>query len=125
MNFKTIAAAMLFVTPAAAHEWTPTYPELEKSYIDGVCVTTMTLFNRRQEVSYYEIGVYDHEWKKLPFATTDRIVKVGFLDRKTIDIYVKESDAPAAAYICSTSKILSADVKSTGIASRICSKIKH
>lgn len=125
MNFKTIAAAMLFVTPAAAHEWTPTYPELKKSYIEGVCVTTMTLFNRREEISFYEIDVYNHKWEKLPFATNEKIVKVGFLDRKVIDVYVKESDAPAAAYICSTSKILSEEVKSTGIASRICSKIKH
>jgi len=126
MMVRTLAAAFaVFATTAAAHEWTPTYPKLKKSIYDAVCVTTMTLFNRRNDASFYEIDVYNADWEPIPFATPEKVFRVDYLERKTVEVYVRENDAPSAAYICSTSKLLSEDVQSTGISSRICSKIKH
>ena len=57
---KTIAIA-LFTSSAIAHELTPTYAELKPSYVDNILVTTMKMWNRRNDVEYYEINVYDKE----------------------------------------------------------------
>ena len=107
-----------------AHEFTPAYPTLEQSYMDGILVTKMLLFNRRQDVFYYELFVFDNEWNPVPFAATDKIVEVKYLERKFIEIYIRERDKNRAVYICSKSKIQSDDNRITIISSRICSKIK-
>ena len=52
---------------AQAHEMTPAYPKFNYSYIEGVSVTKMFLFNRRNDVSYYQIGVFTLDWKKFLF----------------------------------------------------------
>ena len=41
----------------SAHEFTPTYPKLKTSYVEGVLYATMTLFNARDDVEYYQFGV--------------------------------------------------------------------
>lgn len=115
---------VLFGGHASAHQFTPTYPELESSYVSGVLKTTMDLFNSRKDVSYYEIGVFDGEWNRVPFATESRIVKIDYLRRKKIDIFIRESDRAKAVYICSKSKLLARGSAVTSISSRICSKIK-
>ena len=107
---------------AMAHEWTPTYPELRKSYVEGVNVTSMVLFNKREDVSYYEIEVYDEEWNPLPFASAHKVFQINHLGTKKVDIYFREEDD--ITYICTASKSLKKDVKSSGIKSRICSKVK-
>lgn len=109
---------------AHAHEFTPAYPTLEPSYMDGILVTKMFLFNRRQDVNFYEIGVFDSQWNPVPFATTDNIVEMRYLERKYIDIFIRERDRSKAVYICSKSKIQTDDDKITVVSSRICSKIK-
>jgi hypothetical protein len=114
--------ALLTATAAQAHQWTPTYPQFEKSYVENVVVTTMKLFNKRQDVSFYEIGVYDENWNPIVFATPSKIIEVGYLEKKNIDIYILEKDCNRIEYICTTSKIL-ADEKGNGINSRICSKV--
>jgi hypothetical protein len=109
---------------AMAHQWTPTYPKLEPSYVNGALKATMTLFNSRQDVSYYEIGVFDADMKPVKFATAERIVQVGYLRRMKIDVFIREQDRNVAVYICSKSKLLKGEGTATLIASRICSKIK-
>lgn len=116
--------AILGRSVAQAHELTPTYPTFKNSYVDGVMVTTLKLFNRRTDVSYYEIGVFDEEWKPLPFASADKIVKLEYLKIKYLDIYVKSSDLEDIEYVCTTSKLKSDDIVSSGLSSRICSKVK-
>lgn len=118
-----IAVALLFTSSATAHELTPTYPKFKPSYIDGILVTTMSLWNRRDDVQYYEIAVFDKTWHNISFATAERIVKLPYLERKQIDVYIKESDKNNVEYICTTSKQLKDDVESTGIKSMICSRI--
>ena len=120
---KTLMAIALFTSSAIAHELTPTYPELKPSYVDKVLVTTIKMWNRRNDVEYYEIGVFDEEWDKIPFATTDRIFKVSYLQHKTMDVYFRDKDVDRIFWICTTSKQLKQDVKSTGVKSRICSRI--
>lgn len=108
----------------SAHQFTPTYPELSLSYVKGVYKADMLLFNSRQEISYYAIGVYDKDWKPVKFATENRIVKMEHLERKNITIYIREEDKEKALYICSKSKTLVDYAQTSIVTSRICSKIK-
>ena len=124
MKYVLLAAAMLFGSMAAAHELTPTYPKFNPSYLTGISVTTMKLWNRREDASYYELALYDEEWLPLPFAATDKLIKLEYLESKSFEVYIRDSDLNKLEYICTTSKLLKDDVDSTGITSRICSRVK-
>lgn len=117
-------AVGLMTSSAIAHELTPTYPELRPSYIDEVSVITMKMWNRRNDAQYYEIGVFDKEWSPVPFATSARLLKLDYLEHKTFEIYIRDKDATQVEYICTTSKQLKSDVISSGIKSKICSRMK-
>ena len=119
-----IALLALLANGAHAHEMTPTYFELSPSFVDGISYTELSIFNRRIDTQYYELTVYDKNWNVLPFATEERITKINYLEKKVINVYVKNEDIRRVTYICSMSKILKEDVQSTIVASRICSKIK-
>jgi len=109
---------------AVAHEFTPTYPKLKQSYLEKVLYTTMILFNARKDVNYYSVGVFDENWEVVPFATESKLISVKHLQRKKIDIYIRERDKKRAKYICSKSKIQVSGGGKTSIVSRICSKIE-
>lgn len=115
---------VLLCGQATAHEWTPTYPKFKTSYISGVVVTTMQLYNFRSDVGYYEIEVFDKDFLPVKFATSDKIVAINFQQRKNIDVYLRKEDIKVAVYICSKSKLLKDNVSATIVSSRICSKIK-
>lgn len=122
---KLIAAALLLSsTSAAAHELTPTYPKLKPSYVDGVSVTTMHLFNRRTDVEYYKIDVYDIDWNPISYASSESTIRVRYLGHKYIDIYIRDVDKDKVEFICTTSRLVSDTVQSSGIKSRICSRVK-
>ena len=123
-KYKFAAALILFANSAAAHELTPTYPEIESAYIDGVSVIKMKMWNRRSDASYYEVNVFDDDWNSVPFATPDKIIKLGYLEHKSFELYIRDADCDRVTYICTTSKQLKQDVQSTGIKSRICSRVK-
>lgn len=118
------AVAFLLCTSATAHELTPTYPKLRPSYIDNVLVTDLKMWNRRNDVKWYEIHVYDEEWEKVPFATTSKIFEMDYLEHKNFEVYIKRKDRKRVEYICTTSKLLKQDVESTGVKSRVCSRVK-
>jgi hypothetical protein len=122
---KLLATLTLALLPSSvmSHELTPTYPTLRSSFYDDVYTTTMLLFNRREDVSYYQIEVFDADWNSVPFASETNVIKVEHLERKYFDVYVKKSDVGVATYICTRSKLLKADETSI-INSRICSKLK-
>lgn len=109
---------------AQAHEQTPTYPELRYSYVDGLSAVTVKVFNRRKDVKYFSIQVFDEEWQNIEFASADRIINIKYLGKKSIDIYIKNEDRDKIKYVCTTSKLLKGDVKYQAVSSRICSKIK-
>jgi hypothetical protein len=109
---------------ASAHEFTPTYPKLKNSYVEGVLYTTMTLFNMRKDVEYYEFGVFNAEWEKVPFAMQNKVMRFKHLEKKKVDIYIREKDKEEVVYICSKSKLIVTGSEKTSISSRICSKVK-
>lgn len=118
------AALLAFNQSAAAHELTPTYPELRPSYINGVSVTTMKMWNRRSDAQYYEINVFDEDWNPILFATSERVMQLNYLQSKSFDVYFRNEDSDKVSYICTTSKQLKQDVQSTGVKSKICSRVK-
>ena len=123
---KTLLAAVvaaLMATTAHAHEWTPTYPKFEPSFMDGIVMTTMKIFNKRKDVEYYEIAVYDEEWNTVPFATTQKLINVGYLGQESVQIYIRETDCDRIEYICTTSRQLELNAPVSGVESRICSKV--
>jgi hypothetical protein len=109
---------------ASAHEFTPTYPKLKNSYVEGVLYTTMTLFNMRKDVEYYEFGVFNAEWEKVPFAMQNKVMRFKHLEKKKVDIYIREKDKEEVVYICSKSKLIVTGNAKTSLSSRICSKVK-
>lgn len=108
---------------AQAHELTPTYPKLKQSVYDNILTTTMVIFNRRADVNYYQIEVWDADWNKVPFASAEKIIKMNYLERKRLEIYFKDRDASRIKYICTRSKLLKGGGQSV-VASNICSKVK-
>lgn len=115
---------VLFSNQAFGHEMSPTYLEFESAYADNVLKTTIELFNRREDVNYYEIDVYDKDWKIIPFASSNKIVNLKYLEKKSIDIYIRKNDKDKAVYVCTLSRFIKSDVTKTNISSRICSKVK-
>jgi len=109
---------------ASAHEFTPTYPKLKNSYVEGVLYTTMTLFNMRKDVEYYEFGVFNAEWEKVPFAMQQKVMRFKHLEKKKVDIYIREKDKEEVVFICSKSKLVVTGTAKTSVSSRICSKVK-
>lgn len=109
---------------ASAHSWTPTYPTFSTSYIDNVLETDMLLFNKRTDVTYFEVQVTDKDFNALPFVSSSRIYKVEYLERKKIKIYIREESLQEVTYICSKSRFLEQVIPANLVTSRICSKLK-
>jgi hypothetical protein len=110
---------------AAAHEWTPTYPDLSPSHVRGISQVDMKLFNAREDVQYYEFEVFDKDFKSVPYASKYRVMPLEYLGRSDIRIYIKNKDRDRVVYICSRSKITAEGSATSSISSRICSKIKR
>lgn len=107
-----------------AHEMTPAYPKLAPSHVGGVQKASLELFNRRADVQFYEIGVFESDWTPVPFVSAYTIVKLDYLGRVKFDVYVRDADALRATYVCSRSKLRNDTDKATVVSSRICSKFK-
>lgn len=123
---RFVIATLLWVLTsglAFAHELTPTYPKLRQSIYDNVLVTNVTMFNRREDVNYYSIEVWDENWESVPFATSSKVIQLNYLERKNVELFFRISDRPRVTYICTRSKILETNETSV-IASNICSKVK-
>lgn len=116
---------LLMSTFTSAHQFTPTYPVFEPSFVDGIVVTRLELFNKRKDVSYYEIGVYSTDWQPISFASEDKLFYIKYLETKKINVYLKQQDLSRAVYICSESRLRKEEVTYTAISSKICSKIKR
>lgn len=115
---------LVFSSWANAHEMTPTYPKLEISYVTDVYKATMHLFNKREDVEYYEIGVFDKNFNPIPFVSSYSIMKVKYLGKVTFDVYINKIDVKRATYICSRSKLRKNSSIRTAVSSKICSKFK-
>lgn len=114
----------MFCGPALAHEMSPTYVEFNSSYVENVLETNIEIFNRREDVNFYQIEVFDKDWKSIVFVTTTKIVNLKYLEKKSIDVYIKQSDKDSVVYVCTLSRFVKEDVTKTNVSSRICSKVK-
>ena len=119
-----IFGILLAASPVFAHEMVPTYPRLEQSHMDGVLKATLKMFNKRADVEYYEVGVFDENFEPVPFVSAYNIFKLEYLGHVTFDVYIRKADKDRAQYICSRSKIKKDSTTKTAISSRICSKLK-
>ena len=119
-----VVLCLLLSGAVLSHEMTPTYPKWEITAIEDVKKTTMRLWNSREDVGYYEIGLFDESWKPIPFVTAYRILPVKYLKEVNFDVYVTENNIPKARYICSLSKLRSSNESKTLLATKICSKFK-
>ena len=108
-----------------SHEMTPTYPKFKSSYMDGLLVTEMEIFNKRRDVAYYEIGVFDKDFEPIPFVSSYSVYKVDYLKKVSVEIYVRKKDESSITYICSRSKVLKQRVSNTSVTSTICSKVRR
>ena len=118
---------LLFPIMSYAHDMTPTYPVLRSSYMDGLLVTELELFNKRSDVEFYEIGVFDKDMNPVPFVTSFKVFKLEYLKKIKLEVYIREQDKDRAVYVCSRSR--APDGKklniNTGVTSMICSKFKR
>lgn len=120
-----IAILLILISNAAiAHEMVPTYPKLGPSHIDGLQKTSLTVFNKRVDVEYYEIGVFTEEWEPIRFVSNYKIFRVPYLSTVNFEIYIRDEDKPKAVFVCSQSKLNKATKTRTAISSRICSRFK-
>ena len=120
--FVIILAA--FCSPAMGHEMSPTYLQFDPSYIDNVLKTSIEVFNRREDVNYYEIEVYDKDRNPISFVTDAKVVNIKYLEKKSIDVYIRQSDKDRVVYVCTLSRFIKEDKTKTNVSSRICSKVK-
>jgi len=99
---------------------TPTYPVFAMSFMKGISVTTLNIFNKRKDVSYYEIGVFTKEWEPVPFVSQYTVISMDYLDTVSFDVYVSNLSLNSVEYICSVSQLQSGST----VSSRICSRVK-
>jgi len=121
MRFVITAVALLFFSSATAHEMTPAHLKLVPVE-DGIYETTIKMLNRRDDVEFYEITVFDGEWNPLPFGSYHRVFKLPYLKRKDVKVYFQEKIINKLIYVCTTSKIFKG--QGTFVSSRICSKVE-
>jgi len=121
---RSVILWVLLCSSVAAHEMTPTYPKWQTSMIDGVHKTTMEMFNKRQDVKWYEIGVFDKQWKAIPFVTSYKVIQLDYLNHVKFDVYITSNNKDKAEYICSLSKLRGNSNNKPMIASKICSRFK-
>ena len=122
--YRPVILWLLLCGSVAAHDMTPTYPKWKMSFIPSAKMTTMQVFNKRSDVQWYQIGVFDKDWNSIPFVTRYKIIRIKYLSRVKFDVYVSDEDAKQAEYICSTSKLRGNDAFKPIVESKICSRFK-
>ena len=122
--YRSVILWVLLSSSVVAHDMTPTYPEWKMSFIPSAKMTTMQIFNKRADVEWYQIGVFDKEWNSIPFVTRYKILNIKHLQRIKFDVYVNKTNAELAEYICSTSKLRGNDDFKPIVESKICSRFK-
>jgi len=122
--YRPVILWALLSSIVAAHDMTPTYPKWKMSFIPSAKMTSMEVFNKRSDVQWYQIGVFDKDWQPIPFVTRYKILRVKYLSRVKFDVYVNDNDSKKAEYICSTSKLRGNDDFKPIVESKICSRFK-
>lgn len=123
MLSRLIVFFLLWSFSTSAHEMTPAYPDVKPSHVAGVVKVEMSLFNSREEIEWYQIELFDLNWTNIPFASSYRIINIGYKERKSFDVYIRKVDMDEAVYLCTTSKVRKTSRSRTLISSRICSRL--
>lgn len=123
MLSRLILLFLLWSFSTSAHEMTPAYPVVKPSHVAGVVKVEMSLFNSREEIEWYQIELFDLNWTNIPFASSYRIINIGYKERKSFDVYIRKSDMDEAVYLCTTSKVIKTSKSRTLVSSRICSRL--
>ena len=123
MLSRLILLFLLWSFSTSAHEMTPAYPDVKPSHVAGVVKVEMSLFNSREEIEWYQIELFDLNWTNIPFASSYRIINIGYKERKSFDVYIRKADMDEAVYLCTTSKVRKSSKSRTLISSRICSRL--
>lgn len=124
MKYVITFLTLILATAVYSHEMTPAYPKLVPSFMDDIYKADMTIFNKREDVEYFEIQVFNKEWKPIPFAAQSRLINVNHLDKSTFEVYIRKKDIKRVEFICTVSKLNKEEQSATLIASRICSRVK-
>tara|TARA_R100001369_G_scaffold21476_2_gene39022 strand:+ start:387 stop:758 length:372 start_codon:yes stop_codon:yes gene_type:complete len=122
--YRSVILLLLLCGSVAAHDMRPTYPTWRISHVPDVKVTRMELFNKRADVEWYEIGVFDINFKPLPFVSRFRVLNIPYLTQVKFDVYVTEANSIGAEYICSISKLKASENNMPMVSSKICSRFK-
>ena len=122
--YRPVILWLLLCGSVAAHDMTPTYPKWKMSFIPTAKMTTMKVFNKRADVQWYQIGVFDKEFKPIPFVTRYKILRIKYLSHVKFDIYINVDNVKRAEYVCTTSKLRGNDDFKPIVESRICSRFK-
>ena len=122
--YRPVILWLLLCGSVAAHDMTPTYPKWKMSFIPTAKMTTMKVFNKRADVQWYQIGVFDKEFKPIPFVTRYKILRIKYLSHVKFDIYINDNNVKKAEYVCTTSKLRGNDDFKPIVESRICSRFK-
>ena len=109
---------------AIAHEMTPTYPKWIPSHVPGIMKSQVEMFNKREDVEFYEVGIFDSDFNPIPFVSQYKVFKLEYLGHVTIELYIREEDRFKAEYVCSKSKLRKSKDIRTAISSKICSRFK-
>ena len=120
---RLILLFLLWSFSTSAHEMTPAYPEVKPSHVSGVVKVEMSLLNSREEIEWYQIELFDLNWTNIPFASSYRIINIGYKERKSFDVYIRKSDMDEAVYLCTTSKVRKTSKSRTLVSSKICSRL--
>jgi len=122
--YRSVILWALLSSSVVAHDMTPTYPKWKMAFIPTAKMTSLQIFNKRNDIEWYEIKVFDKEWNALPFFTRHKILNVKYLSRVKFDLYMSNGYAEYAKYVCSTSKLRGKNSFEPIVESRICSKFK-
>tara|TARA_Y100000385_G_scaffold264785_1_gene298512 strand:- start:285 stop:647 length:363 start_codon:yes stop_codon:yes gene_type:complete len=114
---------LLFVSGSLkAHELTPTYPELQSSYMKDIMQVNLKMWNARVDVEYYKIEVTDEDWNDVHFITREKTFKLEHFGRRDIEIFLPSDTT--ATYICTKSLLQKGNAQRSIVSSKVCSKIK-
>lgn len=120
---KKLLLACLFVsTLAQGHEMVPTYPKWNPGVYPGILETTIEIFNKRSDVEYYEIGVFDENWQPVHFVADYKIFKLKYLSSVSINVYIAKENRSKVEYVCSRSRLRGSGSPKTAVSSKICSR---
>ena len=125
MLSRLVVLFLLWSFSTSAHEMTPAYPVVKPSHVAGVVKVEMSLFNSREEIEWYQIELFDLNWTNIPFASSYRIINIGYKERKPFDVYIRKVDMDEAVYLCTTSKVRKTSKSRTLVSSKICSRFSR